>query len=225
MIITDVQPVNSGKYAVEVINPADDCADTAYLDVFVVESFAIQADVTASKTEIYPGEEVTFTAHQLGNGTNPVFEWRIDDVVFQSGADSIFVTDEIISNATVSCWMYVDESCAYPNPVNSNEVEVKVVDINFFLPNSFSPVSQRGNDVFRVITNVGDIPDYKMSIYSKWGQMIYESDDMDKGWDGRIDGELAPEGVYVWIVSYKIYRDNTGEGEEKFKQGTVTLVR
>ncbi|MCF8230368.1 MAG: gliding motility-associated C-terminal domain-containing protein [Bacteroidales bacterium] len=225
VVLNDVQPANSGLYAVEVTNPEDDCSDTAYLDVYVIESFAIQADVTASKTEVYPGESITFTAHPVGNGTNPVFEWRINDVVFQSGSDSVFITSEIISNSTVTCWMYVDESCAYPNPVESNEVEIKVVDVIFYLPNSFKPGSQRGNDVFTVITNLEVIPDYKMLIYSKWGQVIFESDDMDQGWDGMIDGKPAPAGVYVWTVNYTVYSDNSGQGEEKIRKGTVTLVR
>jgi len=42
-----------------------------------------------------------------------------------------------------------------------------------------------------------------MSIYSKWGQLLFTSLDAGKGWDGTIEGVPAPPGVYVYVISYE----------------------
>jgi PKD repeat protein len=47
-----------------------------------------------------------------------------------------------------------------------------------------------------------NVEDYKLQIFNRWGVLIYESDDLFKGWDGYFgDGKLAVQGVYVWKVT------------------------
>ena len=47
-----------------------------------------------------------------------------------------------------------------------------------------------------------NVTEYKLQIFNRWGVLIYESDDLYKGWDGYFgDGKLAVQGVYVWKVS------------------------
>ena len=88
-----------------------------------------------------------------------------------------------------------------------------------YAPNAFSPDSDGINDFFK-ISGQG-ILDFQIEIYNRWGQMVYKSDDLSKGWNGTFKGENLPTGSYV----YKIKTIKNGNGEELVKTGTVALVR
>jgi gliding motility-associated-like protein len=61
---------------------------------------------------------------------------------------------------------------------------------------------------------------YKMQIFNRWGQMIYETLD-GKPWDGKYAGEPVAEGVYMYILSVDSFNLN---GNKRLK-GTVTILR
>ena len=88
-----------------------------------------------------------------------------------------------------------------------------------YAPNAFSPDSDGINDFFKVYGQ--GILDFQIEIFSRWGQMVYKSDDLSKGWNGTFNGENLPTGSYV----YKIKTIKNGNGEELVKTGTVALVR
>jgi gliding motility-associated-like protein len=62
-----------------------------------------------------------------------------------------------------------------------------------------------------------------MYIYSRWGQQVFESNDIGLGWDGTINGKPAPIGAYVWIIFYDIEQE--GSQERIAHRGTLVLVR
>ena len=65
-----------------------------------------------------------------------------------------------------------------------------------------------------------NIIEYKLQIFNRWGTLIYESHDLHKGWDGYFgDGNLAPQGVYVWLVTGRF-----ADGEYFKKVGDVTFL-
>ena len=91
-----------------------------------------------------------------------------------------------------------------------------------WIPNSFSPNSDGRNEVFKAIGN--DIGVYSLEIYDRWGQRIFSTSDPEQGWDGTINGEKAPSGVYVWRI--EVYntqgkRMRSGRGDV----GTISLLR
>ena len=74
------------------------------------------------------------------------------------------------------------------------------------------------NDVF--YPKQSGVVSYNLEIYNRWGEKIFVSNELCKGWDGYVDGVLAPQDVYVWKVSV-IYRN----GKPDKKYGSVTLLR
>lgn len=98
----------------------------------------------------------------------------------------------------------------------SSEVNVFMMDCpdDIYLPNAFTPNHDGLNDVFKPKPLPG-IAHYSLYIYNRWGSLIFESHDINKGWDGA----GAPAGDYVWVVYLKKY-----EGKEYHKQGTVTVI-
>ncbi|WP_231427482.1 putative Ig domain-containing protein [Pedobacter sp. Leaf250] len=87
-----------------------------------------------------------------------------------------------------------------------------------YIPNAFTPNNDGKNDVFLIYGNT--IVSAKMSIYTQWGQLIYQSDNVANGWDGTFRGVNQPIGVYVYMVEVQLT-----DGSTVIKKGTVTLLR
>lgn len=87
-----------------------------------------------------------------------------------------------------------------------------------FVPNAFNPHSTvEANRSFRPYVSFAN--DYNFQIFTRWGTLIFETQDTDQGWDGKINGtDPAKEGVYVYHISFA-----TPEGETFSKTGTVLL--
>jgi len=98
-----------------------------------------------------------------------------------------------------------------------DEVEVKVIPI----PNAFNPNSSvEVNRTFKLFANSTEqINRFHMYIYNRWGQLMYETADINEGWDGTKNGNPCNIGVYVWAIYYE------SEKGEVTNKGTVTLVR
>jgi gliding motility-associated-like protein len=89
-----------------------------------------------------------------------------------------------------------------------------------WFPNSFTPNSNGLNDKF--VGRGADITYYDLMIFDRWGELIFETQKQDEGWDGFYKGNLAQQDVYVWKVKYKT---KCSEGQLMSKIGHVTLVR
>jgi gliding motility-associated-like protein len=90
------------------------------------------------------------------------------------------------------------------------------------IPNVFSPNGDGENDYFfpRQYLAKGLIS-FKMDIYNRWGQLIFESATLDgSGWDGRLNGENQPTGVYIYTID-ATFKD----GQKEHHQGNITLLR
>ncbi|KQN38216.1 hypothetical protein ASE92_01915 [Pedobacter sp. Leaf41] len=87
-----------------------------------------------------------------------------------------------------------------------------------YIPNAFTPNNDGKNDVFLIYGNT--IASAKMSIYTQWGQLIFQSDNVSNGWDGTFKGVNQPIGVYVFMVEVQLT-----DGSTVVKKGTVTLLR
>lgn len=87
-----------------------------------------------------------------------------------------------------------------------------------YIPNAFTPGGL--NPVFAPVGVFTDTEDYYMSIYSRWGQKLFETTDVKLGWDGSYEGKRCPLGSYVYIIRFKL-----PSGDYYEKVGSVTLVR
>ncbi len=76
----------------------------------------------------------------------------------------------------------------------------------YYIPNSFTPDSDEHNQLFCPVFTSGFDPfNFEMKIYNRWGELIFESHDSTKGWDGSYGskGERAQCGVYSWVINFK----------------------
>jgi len=92
------------------------------------------------------------------------------------------------------------------------------VDKDTFVPNTFTPNSDGENDVLYVRSAF--IEQIYFAVYNRWGELVFETTDKTKGWDGLYKGRPADVGVFGWYLKVKC-----PNGEENFKKGNVTLIR
>lgn len=77
-----------------------------------------------------------------------------------------------------------------------------------YVPNTITPDGDNFNESFLPYFNGIDIYNYHLEIYNRWGEMLFESYDVSRGWDGTYGGEVVPPGVYVWhIITDEITSD------------------
>jgi gliding motility-associated-like protein len=73
----------------------------------------------------------------------------------------------------------------------------------FFIPNTFTPDGDNRNDIFIPVISGYDRSNYQFQIFDRWGELIFETDDIDTGWDGVYKGTVVQQDVYVWKITAK----------------------
>jgi gliding motility-associated-like protein len=89
----------------------------------------------------------------------------------------------------------------------------------FYIPSAFTPNGDGRNDIFRPML-FGNVKRYQFAVYNRWGEVIYLTTELSKGWNGKFDSSTQDTNVFVWSCTFQL------EGEEiKTEKGTVVLIR
>lgn len=101
----------------------------------------------------------------------------------------------------------------------SNEIEIVVEVVHYAVPNAFTPDNNNINDRFTVSFPEGaNITIRKLEIFNRWGKLIYNDSGLGY-WDGKYNGELAPQDVYVYKIELAL-----PDGTVEVIHGDVTLL-
>lgn len=100
----------------------------------------------------------------------------------------------------------------------SNQITI-IQPPSLYIPNAFRPLAGN-NKVFRPINSFVSIDHYKFSIFTRTGECIFITTNPQEGWDGRINGVIAPMNVYVYVIEYRV-----PDGTILERTGTVTLIK
>ncbi|MDR0865033.1 MAG: gliding motility-associated C-terminal domain-containing protein [Candidatus Symbiothrix sp.] len=169
--------------------------------------------------ELYPNESrisgsapltITFDAY-ANDPVASLYIWEIKkidpatkDSVTVKRTDSRSLTHEFKESGTFHVQLEVTSIVgAQPVCVDKSQFyTVFIGESDLKLPNAFSPGSSYGtNDEYKVVHK--SLVSFKASIYNRWGNLLFQWNDPDKGWDGRVSGKLVPTGVYFIVVEAK----------------------
>jgi len=196
-------PESTTTYVVEV---GDGCtSDTAAVTVEVLPAPVAQA---WPDTSILRGQSV-----QLFASGGVAYAWFPTDSLTDAGIAAP------IAAPTSSTWytVYVtaENGCG-----RFDSVFVEVLDrcAGLLLPNAFTPDGDGRNDAFR-IQPIGDDQLVEMTVFNRWGELIFQSANAEIGWDGTYRGKPQPLGVYLYVLRFRC------DGADFQKSGTVTLLR
>lgn len=119
-------------------------------------------------------------------------------------------------NMTYTLKAMTEQGCFAMDTVNIIVFKTKP---DIFVPNAFTPGSRR-NNLFRPAKTPGVSRLDYFRVYNRWGQLVFNTSEIGRGWDGTIGGKPQSSGTYVWIVQGRDYLGNT-----IFKKGVMILVR
>ncbi len=104
---------------------------------------------------------------------------------------------------------------------DTSYLEVKVLyNCYIAVPTAFTPNGDGTNDYLYPL-NAYKAKDLEFRVYNRWGQLVFETKDWTRKWDGTINGVAQASGVYAWYLSYT----NTDNGQQYFQKGTTVLIR
>jgi gliding motility-associated-like protein len=92
----------------------------------------------------------------------------------------------------------------------------------FFMPNSFSPNGDGSNEYFLPVSQWVD--QWNLSIFSKWGDLVYSANEHAVGWDGTANGLNCPDGSYIWQLNFDRILDSGKKIPSELK-GVVNVIR
>jgi len=93
-----------------------------------------------------------------------------------------------------------------------------------YVPSAFTPDNDGVNDHFKPVLHSADIDKYSFSIFDRWGNIIWETQDVNAGWNGAGSEEStysSPDGIYTWKIQVR----RVGTTDERVYLGMVTLIR
>ncbi|MBN8696495.1 MAG: choice-of-anchor L domain-containing protein [Bacteroidetes bacterium] len=187
-----------------------DACGLSVTDQVTVTVYPINADFVYNFTT---NQTVDFTNLSTGGVT---YFWNFGDGSFDSVSTSIspqhyYPTD---GTYTVTLISTNQEGCSD----TTQQTLVVLPDFYFYFPNAFTPNNNGKNDVYMGY-GVG-IKSYRMRIFDRWGELIFETTDLYTGWDGTYKGNKLPGGVYPVVFDLEGYLANPMQ-----KYGHVTLIR
>jgi gliding motility-associated-like protein len=92
-------------------------------------------------------------------------------------------------------------------------------DLLIYVPNTFTPDNDEYNQQFKPVI-ASQITAYHLSIYNRWGEILFESFDKNVGWDGTYNGTIVQNGTYIWTAVV-----STNGTNKIVKNGHVNLIR
>ena len=133
-----------------------------------------------------------------------------------------------LPSGTISNELIVDTAGTYSVTIRSDNCSIQdslqiaeFCSPAIYIPNSFSPNSDGFNDLFTV---KGNVESFEMSVYNRWGELLFTSDDINTWWDGTYRGHEVQIDVYVYYISYQIMNKKSLL-ENKMAVGTISLIR
>ncbi|MCH2233439.1 MAG: PKD domain-containing protein, partial [Crocinitomicaceae bacterium] len=202
------------------VTSAEGCTNSSTITDYVsISEYAIAAfsfpyteEITIMDTEIeFTNESINADSYIWNFGDYSPESNAVDPIhEFPSETGSSYVITLIAQNA---------------NGCNDTTTKVIVIKdiILYYVPNTFTPDGNDLNQVFKPVISAGiDVYDYHLTIFNRWGEIVFESYDPTIGWDGTYAGQgLVTDEVYVWQLEF----GETMSDKTHVDRGTVSILK
>ncbi len=200
-------------------SPATSTTYTLTINNICTKIFNVFVDNTLPFVDAGPSKEIdcSLKGVQIGTPAIPGYTYSWSPAAGLSDAHIAQPIATPASTTTYTLTVTGTNSC-----MASAEVTVKV-DIccsHIEVPNAFTPNNDNKNDRFGVVV-IENVSNFYLTVYNRWGEMVFESDDVDVKWDGKYKSLECEMGTYFFYVKYNCKMGN----QEKFIKGDVTLIR
>lgn len=224
--LQDIAPAETTTFSLTFVDAAGCTTVTESVTVTVINQ-SFELDIFAEDDEgnpfaigdtIFSGTEVTFSAVvNPPTGFTYSYEWTGEGNPATGTGPSIVTIAPDGSQG--QDYLYSVAVATDPGGCEfSASFLLTLIQAEYQIPNIFSPNRDDQNDEFRVYYN-GELDNFNLQVYNRWGQLVFETTDPDRAWNGEKDGKPQPMDVYLYRTTF---RQNGVDVED---EGEVTLVR
>jgi len=205
--------LEEGEYTV-VAKDSNNCIATMAQSFYITEPAAITIDLIPDRSELLFGQSIELATIVSGNAVQPfVFVWTPVNGLECTACPHTLATP-------LQTTTYLVELKDYTGCKAEDSVLVLVNDEDkiLYIPNTFTPNGDGINDEFKVYAR--GVKSAVLKIFDRWGEKLFETNDINIGWDGTFRGQPMNPGVYVFTADLEFLDDTN-----KRNKGSVTLIR
>lgn len=191
------------------------CEDTASSLIEVNIPRFDTAQIFSNLDTIYKGQSVQLS--QSRQESNLVFQWEPAIYLNDPLSPNPIATPTQSTNFTLTITDQ-ETGCVVVTSKRIGVSEINCAEPNIFIPTAFTPNNDGNNDVLFVRGEV--LSDLDLSIYNRWGELVFRTQDQSKGWDGTLGGRSVDPGVFVYHLKATCF-----DGQQFFSKGNITLIR
>lgn len=185
----------------------------------------VYSDTMKSLVTIHPDPIANFHFSK-----NPTTQFQTDISMVDASSSNVIGWQWFSLGSTPSSSTEMKPDFKFPEDVGQHEVTLIVesdlgcydtitkilyvnTDILFFAPNTFTPNGDEFNQSWKSAVLGIDVTSFNVKIFNKWGQLIWESNDLNVGWDGTYKGQVVQDGTYTWKA---VVKDQNNDDKKEF---------
>lgn len=180
-----------------------------------------------------PANQFYFINENCNNITPSATNFSLgNDTTVCYGNELLLSTGEpltVWNNSQTGSSLVVKESGTYIATVSGTcitsfsdtiQIDFKDCICSLNMPNAFSPNGDNVNDLYGPVYDC-PVSDFSMTVFNRWGEKVFETNNIEQMWDGTFMGKEQPIGVFLYKVNYK----DSWKNEKKLITGKITLIR
>lgn len=204
-----VTNLTSATYTL-IVHDANNCVDTEFVNVGGAPLLAV--NISDDTTVARGGNAELFVSGGTG------YNWYPPDGL---SCTTCFNPVATPLETTTYCAYVVDSNGCSAKACVTVYVEGCGTNKNMEVPNAFTPNNDGNNDALCLSGWDECVSDFKISIYDRWGELVFESSDAHFCWDGLYEDQQLDSGVFVYFITATLY-----QGHRSFvKKGNISLIR
>lgn len=193
---------------------ANGCASTTT----ILDAFCLHPSPEAAFSMLTSNPQSGFPVNfnNLSEGAE-FYTWQVDSDQSVSNYTDFETTFDTHGNHVITLVAMNEFGCT---DTAMQVIQVENVPL-FYVPNAFTPNGDGHNNSFQPLIGAGiQVETFHLYVFNRWGELIFETSDIENGWDGKSKNADCPEGNYVWKIEFKCL-----ESTNQVHSGHVSLIR